>query len=198
SRTDGLGADPALHRHRERPRPAARDDGLQPVRQRLPGAHPAAQTDASAARVADRARPAPVVRAPGADRLGLAGRQAGPLPLGDAAGGTLSQLAGRRQRPHPDFWPGAGMDGGARSARGLRQDISRTIRSKKESLNMEFAPEGPMAIPLWINGHAFLTAGNSFFEVTNPATGEAIRRVPLCGEGEAREAVTAARTAQPV
>jgi acyl-CoA reductase-like NAD-dependent aldehyde dehydrogenase len=63
---------------------------------------------------------------------------------------------------------------------------------------MEFAPEGPMAIPLWINGHAFLTAGNSFFEVTNPATGEAIRRVPLCGAGEAREAVTAARTAQPV
>lgn len=63
---------------------------------------------------------------------------------------------------------------------------------------MEFTPEGPMAIPLWINGHAFLTAGNSFFDVTNPATGEAIRRVPLCGAGEAKEAVAAARTAQPL
>ncbi|WP_265944909.1 aldehyde dehydrogenase family protein [Dechloromonas sp. A34] len=63
---------------------------------------------------------------------------------------------------------------------------------------MEFAPEGPMAIPLWINGHAFLTVSDSFFDVTNPATGEAIRRVPLCGAAEAKEAVAAARAAQPL
>lgn len=63
---------------------------------------------------------------------------------------------------------------------------------------MEFAPEGPMAIPLWINGHAFLTAGNRFFDVTSPTTGEAIRRVPLCGADEAREAVGAARAAQKI
>ena len=62
---------------------------------------------------------------------------------------------------------------------------------------MEFAPEGPMAIPMWVNGHAFLTVGQDFFDVTNPATGEAIRRVPLCGASEAAEAVTAARGAQP-
>ncbi len=61
---------------------------------------------------------------------------------------------------------------------------------------MEFAPEGPMAIPLWINGHAFLTVSDAFFDVTNPATGEAIRRVPLCGAPEAAEAVGAARAAQ--
>lgn len=62
---------------------------------------------------------------------------------------------------------------------------------------MDFAPDGPMAIPLWINGHAFLTVADAFFTVTNPATGEALRRVPLCGAGEAAEAVKAAQAAQP-
>lgn len=62
---------------------------------------------------------------------------------------------------------------------------------------MEFAPEGPMAIPMWVNGHAFLTVSQDFYDVTNPATGEAIRRVPLCGASEAAEAVAAARGAQP-
>lgn len=62
---------------------------------------------------------------------------------------------------------------------------------------MEFAPDGPQAIPMWINGHAFLTVTDAFFTVTNPATGEAIRRVPLCGASEAAEAVQAAQAAQP-
>lgn len=62
---------------------------------------------------------------------------------------------------------------------------------------MEFMPEGPMAIPLWVNGHAFLTASQEFFDVVNPATGQAQRRVPLCGEDEALEVVAAARAALP-
>jgi len=62
---------------------------------------------------------------------------------------------------------------------------------------MQFEPEGPKAIPMWINGHAFLTMTDAFFDVTNPQTGEAIRRVPLCGAAEALEAVGAARAAQP-
>ena len=62
---------------------------------------------------------------------------------------------------------------------------------------MDFAPEGPMAIPLWINGHALLTAGQDFLDVVNPVTGEAVRRVPLCGASEAAEATVAARAAQP-
>ena len=62
---------------------------------------------------------------------------------------------------------------------------------------MEFAPDGPKAIPMWINGHAFLTVTDAFFTVTNPATGEAIHRVPLCGASEAAEAVGAAQVAQP-
>ncbi len=61
---------------------------------------------------------------------------------------------------------------------------------------MEFAPEGPKAIPLWINGRAYLTVTESFFDVVNPQTGEAVHRVPLCGQAEADEAVTAARKAQ--
>ena len=61
---------------------------------------------------------------------------------------------------------------------------------------MEFASEGPKAIPLWINGHAFLTVSESFFDVVNPQSGEALRRVPLCGAAEAAEAVAAACDAQ--
>lgn len=60
---------------------------------------------------------------------------------------------------------------------------------------MEFASEGPKAIPLWINGHAFLTVSDAFFDVVDPQTGEALRRVPLCGAAEAAEAVAAARRA---
>lgn len=59
-------------------------------------------------------------------------------------------------------------------------------------------PEGPMAIPLWINGHAYLTVSDAFFDVINPSTGEALRRVPLCGAEEAASAVNAARLAQPI
>jgi acyl-CoA reductase-like NAD-dependent aldehyde dehydrogenase len=62
---------------------------------------------------------------------------------------------------------------------------------------MELAAEGPMAIPLWINGHAYLTVGDSFFDVVSPRTGQALRRVPLCGASEAAQAVAAARAAQP-
>lgn len=62
---------------------------------------------------------------------------------------------------------------------------------------MQFDSEGPKAIPCWINGHAYLSVTDSFFDVTNPVTGEAIRRVPLSGAAEAAEAVGAARNAQP-
>lgn len=50
----------------------------------------------------------------------------------------------------------------------------------------------PLAIPLWINGHAYLTLAPSFFDVRNPASGEVLRRTPLCGAGEAQRAVAAA------
>ena len=62
---------------------------------------------------------------------------------------------------------------------------------------MEFAAEGPKAIPLWVNGHAFLTVTDAFYDVVNPVSGEAVYRVPLCGAAEAAEAVAAARSAQP-
>jgi len=61
---------------------------------------------------------------------------------------------------------------------------------------MQFDAEGPKAIPNWINGHAFLSVTDSFFDISNPATGEAIRRVPLSGASEAAEAVGAAQAAQ--
>ena len=62
---------------------------------------------------------------------------------------------------------------------------------------MDFSPEGSKAIPLWVNGRAFLTMVSGFHDIINPATGEAIHRVPLCGLDEATEAVSAARAAQP-
>jgi acyl-CoA reductase-like NAD-dependent aldehyde dehydrogenase len=62
---------------------------------------------------------------------------------------------------------------------------------------MDFSPEGPKAIPLWVNGHAFLTVTDAFYDVVNPISGEAVYRVPLCGADEAAEAVAAACAAQP-
>ncbi len=55
----------------------------------------------------------------------------------------------------------------------------------------------PMAIPLWINGHAYLTMTDTFFDVCNPASGEVLRRIPLCGAVEAGKAVAAAQDALP-
>lgn len=51
------------------------------------------------------------------------------------------------------------------------------------------------AIPLWINGHIFLTMASTFIDVRNPKTGEVLRRTPLCGADEALKAVDAAQAA---
>ncbi|MCL2524873.1 MAG: aldehyde dehydrogenase family protein [Betaproteobacteria bacterium] len=61
---------------------------------------------------------------------------------------------------------------------------------------MEIAADGPRAIPLWINGHAYLSVGEAFYDVPQPCGGGILRRVPLCGADEAARAVAAARAAQ--
>lgn len=55
--------------------------------------------------------------------------------------------------------------------------------------------DSPLAIPLWINGHAFLTMAPAFRDVRNPASGHVLRRTPLCGIDEAKAAVVAAQAA---
>ena len=62
---------------------------------------------------------------------------------------------------------------------------------------MDFVSEGPSAIPLWMNGHAFLTVCDHYYDVTNPLSGEVVHRVPLAGADEALQTVAAARAAQP-
>lgn len=52
-----------------------------------------------------------------------------------------------------------------------------------------------LAIPLWINGHAYLTLAPDFLDVRNPASGEVLRRTPLCGATTAQQALAAAATA---
>lgn len=52
-----------------------------------------------------------------------------------------------------------------------------------------------LAIPLWINGHAFLTLAPSFCAVKNPRTGESVRQTPLCGPETVTMAVEAAAAA---
>lgn len=61
---------------------------------------------------------------------------------------------------------------------------------------MMLTPEGPSALPLWINGHAFLTMVKQFHNVVNPTTGEALRCVPLCGADEVNAAIQANLAAQ--
>lgn len=55
--------------------------------------------------------------------------------------------------------------------------------------------DDPLALPLWINGHAYLTMADTFFDVRNPHTGEILRRTPLCGADVAAKAVAAAQGA---
>lgn len=62
---------------------------------------------------------------------------------------------------------------------------------------MMLSPDGPPALPLWINGRAFLTMVPAFFEVRDALTGEPLRRTPLCGADEVAEAVQVAAAAAP-
>lgn len=55
-----------------------------------------------------------------------------------------------------------------------------------------------LAIPLWINGHAFLTMAPAFFDVRDARSGHIRRRTPLCGVAEAQAAVDSAGAALPV
>ncbi|MBK7422990.1 MAG: aldehyde dehydrogenase [Propionivibrio sp.] len=58
--------------------------------------------------------------------------------------------------------------------------------------------DAPLAIPLWINGHAYLTLAPAFQDVRNPLSREVLRRTPLCGAAEAQKAVEAAHAALPL
>ena len=51
------------------------------------------------------------------------------------------------------------------------------------------------AIPLWINGRACLKLTSGFHDVRNPVNGETLRRIPLCGQVEVREALQSAQMA---
>ncbi len=55
--------------------------------------------------------------------------------------------------------------------------------------------DAPLAIPLWINGHAYLTMAEAFHDVVSSRTAAVLRRTPLCGAREARQAADAARAA---
>lgn len=49
------------------------------------------------------------------------------------------------------------------------------------------------ALPLWVNGHAFLTMVQDFYQVQDALSGKTLRRVPLCGEDEVLEVVESSR-----
>lgn len=57
--------------------------------------------------------------------------------------------------------------------------------------------ETPLALPLWINGHAYLTMTERFFDVIDPRSGDILRRTPLCGADAAAKAVAAAQAVLP-
>ena len=60
---------------------------------------------------------------------------------------------------------------------------------------MLIASDVPPAIPLWINGHAFLTMPSEFHNVCSRTEGRVLRRTPLCTAEIAGKAVDAARNA---
>jgi succinate-semialdehyde dehydrogenase/glutarate-semialdehyde dehydrogenase len=63
---------------------------------------------------------------------------------------------------------GAGLDRWARFAL-LRRTFHELYTKQESELEHGICDDGPMAIPMWINGHAFLTVTEDFFTfVTNP------------------------------
>lgn len=62
---------------------------------------------------------------------------------------------------------------------------------------MQLAPDGLPALPLWINGRAFLTVVSDFSEVTAASTGKPLRKLPLCGASEIAQALESAQSAAP-
>lgn len=54
-----------------------------------------------------------------------------------------------------------------------------------------------LAIPLWLNGHPYLTMAPAFFDVRDPRSGEVKRRTPLCSASQAQAAVESATDAVP-
>src|ERR1700684_3673929 len=65
------------------------------------------------------------------------------------------------------------------------------------TLEPKHAAPAHLDIPLWINGTRTSSSVARFGEVTNPATGEVIRRVPLAGKEDVDLAVGAAKAAFP-
>jgi acyl-CoA reductase-like NAD-dependent aldehyde dehydrogenase len=61
---------------------------------------------------------------------------------------------------------------------------------------MSPSEEAP-AVPLWINGHAYLTVPPAFRDVRAAASGALLRRTPLCGAAAAVPALAAAEAALP-
>lgn len=62
---------------------------------------------------------------------------------------------------------------------------------------MMLSADDAPALPLWINGHAFLTVVDQFFDIARADGGEILRRTPLCGAEPVAAAVAAARAALP-
>ena len=88
--------------------------------------------------------------------------------------------------PTVSRWP---ADRAFRSAPG-ENTIGRSTNTPAETPMSE--SDEILAIPLWLNGHAYLTMPPAFFDVRDARSGQIRRRTPLCGAREAQAAVDAA------
>ncbi len=95
SRPDGRGADAAARGRRGGEQPAQRLDLLRPLRERLPGAHPAAEADAPLARARVREAPDAQGRAAGPGGVELRRPPAGALSPPDRIANRVLALFGR-------------------------------------------------------------------------------------------------------
>jgi very-short-patch-repair endonuclease len=59
------------------------------------------------------------------------------------------------------------------------------------------SPDDAPVLPCWINGRALLTLVSTYHEIRHAVSGKPLRRVPVCGAEEAREAIAAAKAALP-
>ena len=60
---------------------------------------------------------------------------------------------------------------------------------------MMLSADDAPALPLWINGHAYLTVVERFYDIIDRKSGATLRRTPLCAADTADEAVLASKQA---
>src|SRR5690606_5543372 len=106
-------------------------------------------------------------------------------------GRAPAEVAGRRRRPRAAAAARRRLDGAPRSTGSGRPHLPRALQEPAMNASAQ------AAVSCWIDGAPRRPDTKRHGEITNPATGSVIRRVPFCGAADIDAAVQAAGRALP-